>query len=360
MGSEKIQIKEYDCLRVIATLLVVMGHCTYTKINTNFGGCDYSDVFDCSGMVSVLLVELTNIIYIFHMPLFMGLSGALFFYSISYGKYNNMTEIIVSKWKRLMIPFLAISFFYSVPLKYVSGYYRKSFNVVLDVLIGQIFLQGNSHLWYCVALFNIFVVAFAIERKIYISKNLKIILLLIIYLLGSGMKINIVKYTFQNLIWFYLGYWFEPQREIINGKIDCKRIVKALGMFLVMYIIYKVLLGRDEGIFFKLFCKFWKIIVIILACLIFYAIAYKLSRTSIVENKIYCNIRADSFGIYLYSDPWNYVMLLIAGTLLSNSASAFGNELGFFLLYIFRFVCTLGISVWITEVVKKLKINYLY
>ena len=35
------QSRAYDLLRVIATILVVVGHCTYFKIGTNYGGCDY-------------------------------------------------------------------------------------------------------------------------------------------------------------------------------------------------------------------------------------------------------------------------------------------------------------------------------
>lgn len=34
--------QEYDCLRIIATIFVVLGHCTYYKISTNYGGIDYS------------------------------------------------------------------------------------------------------------------------------------------------------------------------------------------------------------------------------------------------------------------------------------------------------------------------------
>ena len=32
------QIKEYDMLRVMVTFLVIMGHCTYTTIETNIYG----------------------------------------------------------------------------------------------------------------------------------------------------------------------------------------------------------------------------------------------------------------------------------------------------------------------------------
>ena len=45
------RIVEYDILRVIATLLVVLSHCTYYKISTDFGGCDYSNL---AGNLSIM------------------------------------------------------------------------------------------------------------------------------------------------------------------------------------------------------------------------------------------------------------------------------------------------------------------
>lgn len=117
-------IKEYDHVRVIATMLVVMGHCTYLKIATDFGGCDYSYYFDSNNIISRLLVALNSLIYAFHMPLFMALSGALFYRNIRAGDYRNLKQLIAIKSKRLLLPFVVVSLFYSIPLKYISGYYR--------------------------------------------------------------------------------------------------------------------------------------------------------------------------------------------------------------------------------------------
>lgn len=70
------QSRAYDLLRVIATILVVVGHCTYFKICTNYGGCDYSYLFINESYAFKIINKMTEFIYIFHMPLFIALSGA--------------------------------------------------------------------------------------------------------------------------------------------------------------------------------------------------------------------------------------------------------------------------------------------
>lgn len=44
------QIKEYDMLRVMVTFLVIMGHCTYTTIETNIYGIWDSSLYTASGL----------------------------------------------------------------------------------------------------------------------------------------------------------------------------------------------------------------------------------------------------------------------------------------------------------------------
>ena len=60
------QSRVYDILRVVATILVVVGHCTYFKISTSYGGCDYSFLFTNGSYVFTLVRKLTDFIYIFH------------------------------------------------------------------------------------------------------------------------------------------------------------------------------------------------------------------------------------------------------------------------------------------------------
>lgn len=74
------KIKEYDSLRIWATFLVIIGHCGYYTITTNYGGIDYTPLYYNfkEPIVHYILSLIVAFIYSFHMPLFIGLAGAVF------------------------------------------------------------------------------------------------------------------------------------------------------------------------------------------------------------------------------------------------------------------------------------------
>lgn len=102
---------------------------------------------------------MTEFIYIFHMPLFIALSGALYKKSLDKGRYSTFVELLNKKSKSLLIPFGAVTVLYSVPIKFISGYFNQSNDIVKDIFVGQILIQGNTHLWYLLTLFAIFIIA---------------------------------------------------------------------------------------------------------------------------------------------------------------------------------------------------------
>lgn len=73
------KIPEYDILRVVTTMLVIIGHCTSFCILTPYGGCDYTEFTRPEESLFYIMVRyVSKLIYSFHMPLYMALSGALF------------------------------------------------------------------------------------------------------------------------------------------------------------------------------------------------------------------------------------------------------------------------------------------
>lgn len=79
VGNRRHIVPEYDVLRVLVTLLVVIGHSTYYCISTPYGGCDYTLLtLPNLSLFGRLTAYLTRLIYLFHMPLYMALSGALY------------------------------------------------------------------------------------------------------------------------------------------------------------------------------------------------------------------------------------------------------------------------------------------
>ena len=113
----------YDVLRILLVILVVIGHATYYDIITPFGGIQYGMLMKESGIQDtafhVLMSEITNFIYTFHMPAFIALSGSLF----ALGKKIGFKDFIIKKAKRLMIPFFIVWLLWNIPIKYMTEYY---------------------------------------------------------------------------------------------------------------------------------------------------------------------------------------------------------------------------------------------
>lgn len=133
---------EYDIIRVFATVLVIIGHSTYLKLLTPYGGIDI-DLQNIS-IFQKIIYKINFLIYSFHMPLFFFLSGALLYLTLIKLKMN-LRKLLVVKFKRLIIPFIVVTLFYVFPLKYISGYFSySSKNIALSLWGGNIIIRIKS------------------------------------------------------------------------------------------------------------------------------------------------------------------------------------------------------------------------
>lgn len=210
--AKRKAVAEYDILRVAATLLVIIGHSTYYSIVTPYGGCDYTTLTLPRLSVFYRLADYgVAMIYLFHMPLYMALSGALYRKKCVCGTgYSSCKNIVEDKAKKLLIPFIVVTLFFSVPLKYASGYFNFSDNVLRDIVFGQVLVQGNTHLWFLPVLFVIFFVVYLIE-KIRLSRKLIILCIFVVSCVNGFIPIAILGNAAYYLLWFYIGYCFEDR-----------------------------------------------------------------------------------------------------------------------------------------------------
>lgn len=354
--SRAEQSRAYDILRVIATILVVIGHCTYYKISTNYGGCDYSSLFTVRSFVFKLATKLTEFIYLFHMPLFIALSGALFEKSLNKGHYSSIKQLMNKKAKSLLIPFIVVTLFYSMPIKFASGYFNESTNIIKDVFVGQILLQGNTHLWYLLSLFVIFVVAYLFFKNRKVKQSILLLFLILFSLVSGKIGIKLVSNVFQFTLWFYVGMLFEKYRfRFEDGFSNTK--YKLLFVDIVLYSIYEIDCHFSMPFPIKIMMKIIKIFLTGLLCMTVYMISYFASKSPIFNSNLFNILRKDSFGIYLYSDSLNYIILacgasLFGGKLWSNNLYSLG-------FYLFRIFVTLWVSILVTELLKKCKVKYI-
>ena len=99
--------KNIDILKGVLIILVVVGHCI-----------QYGNGSQYINNLSFFDNKIFKIIYSFHMPLFMLISGYLFYYSVS---KRDSQYIIKSKIERLIIPSFIWPILYGLSLIIAKG-----------------------------------------------------------------------------------------------------------------------------------------------------------------------------------------------------------------------------------------------
>lgn len=216
--SSTERIKWIDTIKVLTMLLVIIGHSAFLTLKTKYGGINYVAEGASLSIGSRITQYIEDFIYMFHMPLFMAVSGMLFSTTIKKGK--TCASIIKSKAYRLLIPFMVVTLFYDVPIFYLTGYYNNSNNIIKDVIYGQLFLLGNSHLWYIMSLFTIILLSLIIE-KLELRKKTIIFWGVLLFLFGvssvltyivspllGGINLNFlyILTSLRYLLYFYIGF----------------------------------------------------------------------------------------------------------------------------------------------------------
>ena len=196
--------KRLDIIKAIGIILVVIGH----------SGSSYS-----------------SFIYIFHLPLFLFVSGFL-----TYGKNNenkNIIKVIGYKAKKILIPYLV--FWVSSMIIYTNLFYIINFgrfemfgiNEIKGLLLGGRWLSqysNNVPIWYLLYFFFLSVAYEMLNRIIKKDKH-KIILMIILLLitvpyqkLFSGDYIFTINALPVGLFFMYFGYFFNKAIKKNNYK----------------------------------------------------------------------------------------------------------------------------------------------
>lgn len=266
------------------------------------------------------------------------------------------------KAKRLLVPFIVAALIWSIPLKYISGYWANAGDdTIWQIFVGQILMYGNfnSHLWFVQSLFWIFVMSWIIERfglrkgarKFFFS----VFLLSICsrYLSGKfhiGL-LNIPSACYY-LLWFYVGFYFELYRERFNDYISAHPSWSKGVVACVIYVVLIFTSGKMPHV--PGFNTFSIYIFAPIGMALTYALCYKSMKiTSQRLMKVITYISKESYGLYLYSDPINYVVLWFVSDY--SLQWIYGENIGALAIYLIRFFAT-SLGAWIMVLIlKKLK-----
>lgn len=304
------RIEWIDTAKMLTMFLVIIGHCNYYTIATPYGGIYYTEKINSEELSFAyrFLKYLVAFIYTFHMPLFMALSGMLF--SLSMKRGISFSKLVRDKAMRLLIPFMAVSLFLSIPIKFAIGYWEGSDDLFKDIVCGQFLLMGNSHLWFVVALFWIFIVYFFIEKLCHKKDVLFWMVILLLSWIGWYIepKNNFLglpaamKYTF----FFAVGFNYLPNINKCASSRVIIPILSLIGLFSVSTL-FQVLCKHNPDM---LFLKFLSPITFSLFALTGIFSVCMISKA--IRKSIFgAFFKNNTYELYLYSDPFNYLLIYI-------------------------------------------------
>jgi fucose 4-O-acetylase-like acetyltransferase len=179
--------KRLDLLKGIAIVLVVLGH----VIQNNVSNFDDNLLF--------------KIIYSFHMPLFMFISGIL---SSNTRKFN--LQFIDKKFRTLVVPFVLWYILYYV----IKGTYKE---ISIFEYIKMLIYSPDNGLWF---LWILFLNYCALTLVVYLQSFNRYIppILIIFILLLMPLKFNVLglKLLGWHFVFFIFGYFISINKELFN------------------------------------------------------------------------------------------------------------------------------------------------
>ena len=296
----KQKIDHIVLLRVIAIILVVLGHATRDIHFPNL------HMYTPQTMACWEL-SARNYIYSFHMPLFFWISGFVFYFSIIENKKKrSVWNQIYRKFQRLVIPLYITSFLVLLPTIFLFGHLNGS---LLHQIKLFILAENNDHLWFLKSLFIIFVIYIPLNHFKKSNSNLFYMIVIILWAVvyyNIQIMPNLFHEAMQYILFFIIGCLSRKYEFSLNK-------IKYTISFSVLFLLHLIL------ILFKS-----KVTLYLPDILFYYLTAFsgiyymyyfsKLIYKNLLHNKVWITIKkldVASYSIYLFHVSFLYFILFI-------------------------------------------------
>lgn len=319
------RIYEYDCIRFLAILSVVIGHSCYMSIGyTHYSLPDNVDLI-YNSFVFTNLRWLAGFVYSFHMPLFFILSGAVFGLSVfenGVKRSIDFSKTINKKIWRLILPYCFYGVLFMIPIKFMLGWYHPGSNVGKEIFYFLIYGTYSGHLWFLFSLFFVFLIATCLVsyfklNTIYSLLGMLLTGIVLTWIFSAKPSSN-TPHIFEiynvfsklYLICFILGLIFAYYLPLINLAVTRYKALTLSLMIIALHVMsWKVL---SHYPYKPIICLYYAILVFLS---LYFLFRYFCSFNFVIQQ---LNSRLSTFfftnlmGIYLLHDPLNYVILKAA------------------------------------------------
>lgn len=338
---------ELIVMRSILTVLVVIGHASFYQIETRYGGVHYENQLLALGINDSFFHKcellLTNFIYGFHMQAFFVLSGILFGKQILKNKWGNLYDLVIDKFKRLILPMLFVYFIWNIPIKLICNFYYDENARVKNIFL-HLIDPDCMYLWFLESLFTSFIIVFWVNKYIN-HKMFQGMVLILLWCLGIYIKMqgyHPLGDPFVYALWLWIGILFEKLFIYIRNV--------ASSIWIIIYVLFW---GMNR---FAIHINFlYNAIIPLLGVIMIYSvscsIAYKCYKKKL--SCVFGELNEYSFGIYLWAEPINYLFLFVLVDF--GSISVLGSNVGAGIFYVIRIVMSVMMSITITYFLKRIE-----
>ena len=284
--------KAVDYIKAFAIILVVLGH----SIQYGSGSYVKAHMFDNNYII--------YFIYSFHMPIFMIVSGYLYFYSIN--RYNTK-QMIINKTKSLIIPI----FFWTILSTLLDCILYDQERLLNPFRFGVAWAnEFIGQFWFLWAVFVCSMILLLINR---VFKDSIIVYALIFAATFLTPDILLFFLFFFMYPFFVIGYMVNKYKliEKCNGKVKTIGFIISSVLFVIMlvfikgnYFIYNsgyTLLGR-ENVFEILYIDIYRLLIGLLGSYVFvFIIAQFAPKVSGIVDRVIVCLGKNTLGIYIVS-----------------------------------------------------------
>lgn len=266
--KERPRIAWIDIAKGIAILLVVIGHCI-------------PDAASSTGISVPAYRWLHHVIYSFHMPLFFFLAGYMIVRQNILHSGKGAVDIVKSRWKRLMVPYLFVGLLYAPFKLLLSRFANKPYDIenIWKMVIG---VNPDGELWFLYALFVITVMSAVFSFRISIVG----------LLLAGGLLLwnpwaIITDYAF----FFLLGIYMRREYSCFVERIKGYHVILLLIVFV----------AGNYGLLIDHYHAFFLLTALSGMTLVFW-ISHQISRLSMPIKEYLAYVGMMSMDIYILSD----------------------------------------------------------
>ena len=209
MGASDNNLRYCNFAKTILMLLVVLCHSAAFYGGNWFTALEPVQTNRYLGLLSSWLGT-------FHVQAFTLISGYIFYYCREEsGRYSDFKAFIINKTRRLLIPYVAISIIWAIPIGHM--YYGYTLN---EIIHGFILGQSPAQLWFLLMLFNVLVIAYFLLNKNVVRGGALVCSLFVLSPLISMLLPNYFQIitSIKYLLFFYVGFMIRRYCPAITSE----------------------------------------------------------------------------------------------------------------------------------------------